>query len=98
MSRGGLTTESVPEVLKSPLIASLKQAQADSERKAAELSASYGARHPSMVNARAEAGNIQRRVGAGNPKGVDRLARERRAPPGLSAAPAAHLRTPLHPQ
>ncbi|MGH8430552.1 MAG: GumC family protein, partial [Solimonas sp.] len=78
MSKGGLTSESVPEVLRSPLIASLKQQQADSERKAAELAASYGARHPSMVNARAEVGNIQRRVGAEVAKVVEGLAREAR--------------------
>src|SRR5260370_3955057 len=61
-SKGGLSNESVPEVLKSPLIAALKQQQADTERKAAQLSASYDPHHPSMVNARAEAGNIQERL------------------------------------
>ncbi len=96
MSKGGLTTESVPEVLKSPLIASLKQAQADSERKAAELSASYGARHPSMVNARAEAGNIQRRVGAEIAKVVDGLAREARTAQARYDALAANFETLKH--
>ena len=62
VSKGGLDSDSVPEVLKSPLIAMLKQQQADTERKAAELAASYGARHPAMINARAEAANIHRRV------------------------------------
>jgi uncharacterized protein involved in exopolysaccharide biosynthesis len=37
MRKGGLNSESVPEVLRSPLIAGLKQQLADSERKAAEL-------------------------------------------------------------
>jgi polysaccharide biosynthesis transport protein len=96
LSKGGLTTESVPEVLKSPLIASLKQAQADSERKAAELSASYGARHPSMVNARAEAGNIQRRVGAEIAKVVDGLAREARTAQARYDALAANFETLKH--
>jgi succinoglycan biosynthesis transport protein ExoP len=93
LSKGGLTTESVPEVLKSPLIASLKQAQADSERKAAELSASYGARHPSMVNARAEVGNIQRRVGAEIAKVVDGLTREARTAQARYDALAANFET-----
>jgi uncharacterized protein involved in exopolysaccharide biosynthesis len=93
LSKGGLTTESVPEVLKSPLIASLKQAQADSERKAAELSASYGARHPSMVNARAEVGNIQRRVGAEIGKVVDGLTREARTAQARYDALAANFET-----
>jgi capsular exopolysaccharide synthesis family protein len=78
VSKGGLSSESVPEVLRSPLISGLKQQLAESERKAAELGASYGPRHPSMVNARAEAGNIQRRVGAEVAKIIDGLAREAR--------------------
>jgi succinoglycan biosynthesis transport protein ExoP len=96
MSKGGLTTESVPEVLKSPLITVLKQQQADSERKAAELSASYGARHPSMVNARAEAGNIQRRVGAEIAKIVDGLGREARTAQARYDALAANFETLKH--
>jgi succinoglycan biosynthesis transport protein ExoP len=79
MRKGGLNNESVPEVLRSPLITVLKQQLADSERKAAELSASYGARHPALVNARAEVANIQGRVGAEVAKIVDGLAREARS-------------------
>jgi succinoglycan biosynthesis transport protein ExoP len=79
MRKGSLNNESVPEVLRSPLITGLKQQLADSERKAAELSASYGARHPALVNARAEAANIQGRVGAEVAKIVDGLAREARS-------------------
>lgn len=78
MRKGGLSSESVPEVLRSPLIASLKQQQADAERKAAELQATYGPRHPSMLNARSEAGNIQGRVSAEIAKIVEGLAREAR--------------------
>jgi len=78
LRKGGLNSESVPEVLRSPLIAALKTQQADAERKAAELQATYGARHPSMVNARSEVGNIQVRVGAEIAKIVDGLAREAR--------------------
>lgn len=78
LRKGGLGNESVPEVLRSPLIAALKQQQAESERKAAEISATYGARHPLMANARAEAGSIQARVGAEIAKTVDGLAREAR--------------------
>jgi polysaccharide biosynthesis transport protein len=77
--RGGLGGESVPEVLRSPLITVLKQQQADAERRAAEMSATYGARHPNMVNAQAEVGNIQRRVAAEVAKTIDGLARESRS-------------------
>ena len=79
MRKGSLNSETVPEVLRSPLITVLKQQLADSERKAAELSASYGARHPALVNARAEVANIQGRVGAEVAKIVDGLAREARS-------------------
>ncbi len=78
VSKGGLDSDSVPEVLKSPLIAMLKQQQADTERKAAELAASYGARHPAMINARAEAANIHRRVNVEVGKIIEGLAREAR--------------------
>ncbi|MGZ5793550.1 MAG: GumC family protein [Croceibacterium sp.] len=79
MRKGSLNNETVPEVLRSPLIAVLKQQLAESERKAAELSASYGARHPALVNARAEVANIQGRVAAEVAKIVDGLVREARA-------------------
>ncbi|MGZ5783358.1 MAG: GumC family protein [Croceibacterium sp.] len=79
MRKGSLNNETVPEVLRSPLIAVLKQQLAESERKAAELSVSYGARHPALVNARAEVANIQGRVAAEVAKIVDGLVREARA-------------------
>lgn len=78
MRKGGLNSESVPDVLRSPLIAALKTQQADAERRAAEMSATLGARHPSMASARAEVGNIQGKVNAEVAKVVDSLAREAR--------------------
>lgn len=78
LGKGGIGGESVPEVLRSPLIASLKQQLSDSERRAAELSASLGGRHPQMANARAEVANVQRRVSAEVGKVIDGLAREAR--------------------
>jgi succinoglycan biosynthesis transport protein ExoP len=79
MRKGGLGGESVPEVLRSPLITALKQQQADSERRAAELSASYGERHQAMRSARAEAANIAGRVSAEVAKTIDGLNREARS-------------------
>ncbi|HKU94707.1 MAG TPA: polysaccharide biosynthesis tyrosine autokinase [Vineibacter sp.] len=76
LRKGGLGGESVPEVLRSPLVAALKQQQADAERKAAELNAAYGPRHPLMINARSEIGNIQARVASEVAKVIDGLARE----------------------
>jgi len=78
VSKTNMGGESVPEVLKSPLITVLKQQEADAERKAAELSASYGSKHPLMANANAEVGNARRKVAAEVAKTIDGLAREAR--------------------
>jgi capsular exopolysaccharide synthesis family protein len=78
MRKGGLGPESVPEVLKSPLIASLKEQQAEADRKVAQISGMYGERHPAMVNARAEAANIRAKVGGEIAKTIDGLQREAR--------------------
>ncbi|HEX9325366.1 MAG TPA: exopolysaccharide transport family protein, partial [Reyranella sp.] len=93
MRKGGLNSESVPEVLRSPLIAVLKQQQSDAERKAAELHATYGPRHPSMLNARSEVGNIQGRVNAEIGKVVDGLAREARTADARYQALAQNFET-----
>jgi capsular exopolysaccharide synthesis family protein len=85
------SSESVPEVLKSPLVTGLKEQLAQSERKAAELSASYGARHPLLMNARAEAGNIRARVNAEVGKIIDGLAREARTANARYEALAANF-------
>lgn len=45
---------SAPEVLASDLIQSLRQKEADVQRRAAELSSRYGDLHPDIVNVRAE--------------------------------------------
>jgi len=78
MRKGGLGTESVPEVLKSPLIASLKEQQADADRKLAQMSAMYGSRHPAMLNAQAEAASIRGKISAEIGKTVEGLQREAR--------------------
>jgi len=93
MRKGGLNSESVPEVLRSPLIAALKQQQSDAERKAAELQATYGPRHPSMLNARSEVGNIQGRVGAEISKIIEGLAREARTADARYQALAQNFET-----
>src|SRR5258708_10735576 len=79
MRKGGLGHESVPEVLRSPLIASLKEQQAEADRKLAQMGALYGERHPAMMNARAEAASIRGKVSGEIAKTVDGLQREARA-------------------
>ena len=54
--------DSVPDVLKNPLIQSLKQQQASAEAKLADLSASYGPRHPMILNARAQVADIRTKI------------------------------------
>src|SRR5260370_5902550 len=78
MRKGGLGPESVPEVLRSPLIASLKEQQAEADRKVAQISSMYGERHPSIVNARAEAANIPAKLAAETPNTAHGF---QRAPP-----------------
>src|SRR5579883_1362443 len=79
VSKGGLGGgESVPDVLRSPLIVQLKAQQADAERKLAEMSAMYGPKYPAMANARAEVGDRKSVVAAEVAKQIDGLAREAR--------------------
>jgi len=75
--RGGVSdAHSVPEVLRSPLIVALKSQLADAERRAADLAATYGERHPQLRSVRAEAGSLSGRVAAEMAKIVDGLARD----------------------
>jgi succinoglycan biosynthesis transport protein ExoP len=78
LRKGGMAGESVPEVLRSPLIASLKQQQAETDRRLAEMTAAYGDRHPLLRNARAEASSLAGRVSAEVAKVVESLARDAR--------------------
>src|SRR5262249_19346327 len=53
----------VPEVLSSPLIQALKEQQAQADKNVAQLSAIYGPRHPKMLDAAAQAGDLRRKIG-----------------------------------
>jgi capsular exopolysaccharide synthesis family protein len=78
LGKDGIGGESVPEVLRSPLIVTLKHQEADAERKLAEMSATYGPRYPAMASARAEVANTRARVAAEVAKTIDGLGREAR--------------------
>jgi succinoglycan biosynthesis transport protein ExoP len=54
--------ESSGEVLKSGLIQNLRQQEAGIHRKLAELRTEYGERHPKVVNLKAEARSIKRKI------------------------------------
>jgi polysaccharide biosynthesis transport protein len=58
-SNGGV---SIPEVLASPIVQNLKQEQAALSRRMAELSQSYGDKHPVMKNAHAQLGDLNQKI------------------------------------
>ena len=60
-SRGGAS--SVSDVLNSPLIQRLREQQAEVERRVAELSSELGDKHPRMIQLRAEAADLEQRIG-----------------------------------
>jgi uncharacterized protein involved in exopolysaccharide biosynthesis len=52
----------LPDVLRSPLIHSLRDKQAEMERMKAEMTSTYGARHPKMQEVEAQARDVQNAV------------------------------------
>ena len=60
--RSGLSGDSVPEVLRSPVIQMLKQQQTEAERRITEISSTLGNRHPRMAGAKAELTNIEKKL------------------------------------
>jgi capsular exopolysaccharide synthesis family protein len=53
-SAGNPQFDSIPAVVKNPLVARLKELEADSEKKVSELANRYGHEHPKMAQAEAE--------------------------------------------
>lgn len=74
--QGRINSDSVPEVLRSPLVQSLKSQLADAERRAADAAATYGERHPQFQSARAQADSLSGRVATEVARTVDGLARD----------------------
>lgn len=64
LRRHGLTEDSLPDVLNSPLIQELREQQAAAERRLARLSANYGPRHPKILDARAAIADIGAKIRA----------------------------------
>ena len=56
------SVDSAAEVLQSPLIQRLREQEAEVQRKVAELAGEFGKRHPKMINARAEAEDLRRKI------------------------------------
>lgn len=62
LSKRADAAETIPQVLSSPTIQSMKQQQIEVQRKIAELSSTYGEMHPKMQNARAEAQELRQKI------------------------------------
>ncbi len=62
LRRTGVSGESVPEVLNSHVISSLKAQESVAAAKLAELSGSYGDQHPRVISAKAEIADIRRKI------------------------------------
>lgn len=69
----------VPEVLRSPLIQSLKQQAALAEQKLADVSQRYGTRHPNRRAAQAEVADVRGKIGAEVSRTIEGLRREAQA-------------------
>lgn len=54
LRRSGSGADTLADVLQSPVIAQLRQQEAEVDRRQAELSSRYGDRHPEMIKVRAE--------------------------------------------
>lgn len=54
LRRSGSGADTLADVLQSPVIAQLRQQEAEVDRRRAELSSRYGDRHPEMIKVRAE--------------------------------------------
>ncbi len=74
VNRGG--AESAAQVLQSQLIQTLREQEAELQRKLSELLTRYGERHPRIVNARAEIGDLRASIGREVQKIVQNLENE----------------------
>lgn len=70
------SVNSVAEVLASPLIQNLREQEAEVDRRIAELSNEYGAKHPRMINIRAEMTELQGKIAREVGKVVQNLRNE----------------------
>jgi exopolysaccharide transport family protein len=68
--------DAIPDVLRSPVISSLRSQEAEVSRREADLVARYGDRHPSVVKVRAELGDIKREVSRESSRVVQNLEHE----------------------
>jgi succinoglycan biosynthesis transport protein ExoP len=82
LTRGGsnvdaaIRDDNIMEVLQSPVIQNLRAQEADAQRRAADLAAQFGDKHPKMVNVRAEIAEIRAKIQTEVNRVIDALKNE----------------------
>lgn len=90
-ARRGTAAETVPEVLKSPVIQALKAEEAQAQRQVSELSTRYGEKHPRMIDARARLAEVRGKIGVETRAVIAALENEARVARAREASLAAGL-------
>ena len=75
-SRNGTVDQNIMEVLQSPTIQQLSQQEADASRRAADLMAQYGDKHPRVIAVKAEIADIKAKIQNEVSKIIDALRNE----------------------
>lgn len=78
LRRTGVDSQSVPQVLQSPLVQQLKAQQSEADRRLADLSGSLGPQHPRVISAKAEIAEIRAKVNAEVARIIESLRHEAR--------------------
>lgn len=78
LRRSGVDSQSVPQVLQSPVVQQLKAQQAEADRRLADLSGSLGPQHPRVVSAKAEINDIRGKLNAEVGRIIESLRHEAR--------------------
>ncbi|GEM_PF-852795 len=86
LQHGVVESASVPEVLDSPLIQTLKAQQAQAGQTLAEVSANYGPRYPAVIQARNQLAEINRKINLETSRIIDGLRRAARTADARYAA------------
>jgi polysaccharide biosynthesis transport protein len=84
--RGQGARNSLSEVLNSPVVQVLDEQEATAEQRLAQLSQSYGPRHPKILDARAAVAKIQSKIALETDRVIDGLRNQARAADARYAA------------
>lgn len=93
LRHGVVESASVPAVLDSPLIQTLKGQQAESAQALAQLSATYGPRYPEVIQARDRLANINRKIDLETSRIIEGLKRTARTADARYATLTGNFKT-----